>query len=255
MFNRRIRVLAPRAIDANKYTHGVVGVIAGSDEYPGAGLLCVGGARRGGAGFINYLVTDRSVADRVIASYPDVVLVNSVGDSRANAWVIGPGAPKVAKRFALPETKFLVLDAGFVNLAKKSKAEFTVITPHEGEFKAMGYEVELPGDRIPLALKAARELGVFVLLKGSNTVIATPGGLSLVESSGGSELATAGTGDILAGFIGSMLASWNPDNEGAVLEVLIKSARAHAFAGKRAYRANRSLVATDLLDALARVVL
>ena len=255
MFSRRIRVLAPRDIDANKYSHGVVGVIAGSDEYPGAGLLCVGGARRGGAGYINYLMTEKRVADLVIGSYPDVVLLADVNESKANAWVVGPGAPKLPKRFALPATKFLVLDAGAVNMAAKSKAEFTVITPHEGEFKALGYEVSGPSDRIPLALKAARELGVFVLLKGYNTVIATPGGLSLVESSGGSELATAGTGDILAGFIGSMLASWNPDNEGAVLEVLIKSARAHAFAGKRAYRAKRSLVATDLLDALARVVL
>ncbi len=255
MFNRRIRVLAPRAIDANKYTHGVVGVIAGSDEYPGAGLLCVGGARRGGAGYINYLFTEKRVADLVIGSYPDVVLLDSISESKANAWVIGPGAPKLPKRFSLPTTKFVVLDADAVNVASKSKAEFTVITPHEGEFKSMGYVVEHPNDRIPLALKAARELGVFVVLKGFNTVIATPGGLTLVESSGGSELATAGTGDILAGFIGSMLASWNPDNEGAVLEVLIKAARAHAFAGKRAYRAKRSLVATDLLDSLARVVL
>jgi len=76
----------------------------------------------------------------------------------------------------------------------------------------------------------------------------------LENHSGGPELATAGTGDVLAGFIGSMLASWRPDNEESALEVLNKAVNAHSLAGKMGHRRYRPMTALDLLDELPQVI-
>ncbi len=254
VFTRRLKVLALRSINAHKYSHGVVGVIAGSEKYPGAALLCVGGARRGGAGYINYLELESRPSKLLLATYPDVVHISNPSESKANAWVIGAGAPSLPKKFLLPSSKFLILDADALNLVDQSKAEFTVITPHEGEFAQMGYPISKPEQRISQALKAAKDLHVFVLLKGPSTVIASPDGACLVESSGGQELAVAGTGDVLAGFVASMLASWNPDNSKDVIQVLQKSVRAHSLAAKRSTRHRNPMTATDLLNELPLVI-
>jgi len=84
-------------------------------------------------------------------------------------------------------------------------------------------------------------------------VIASPDGKSLVDTSGGSELATAGTGDILAGLIGSMLACWNPENLSQTTQVVAKAVKLHGLAGALAAKSLVPVVATDILDALPRV--
>jgi NAD(P)H-hydrate repair Nnr-like enzyme with NAD(P)H-hydrate dehydratase domain len=143
-------------------------------------------------------------------------------------------------------------------IATNSNTPFTVITPHEGEAKKLGFEITGVGNKLALARKEAaiamaKKLHVIVVLKGQNTVIASPDGRSVIDRNGGSELATAGTGDILAGLIGSMLASWKPENLVETTQVVAKAVKLHGLAGALAAKSFAPVVATDVLDALAKV--
>jgi hydroxyethylthiazole kinase-like uncharacterized protein yjeF len=253
VITRRIKVLNERSLDAHKYSHGTVAVIAGSDQYPGAAVLTVGGARRGGAGYIQYLDLNERPTDLVLQTYPDVIK-RGLKNLEADAWVIGSGAPELPRRFTMPSSSYLVLDAASILLVRDTRSVFTVITPHEGEFKALGYAVTRSEDRVMLAKQAAQDLNVYVLLKGPRTVIASPIGKVVEVRAGGPELATAGTGDVLAGFLASMLASWKPSSENEMLEVLEKAVRAHGLAGKRAEKNYPPMTALDLLNELPKVI-
>lgn len=245
--------LPVRQSDAHKYSHGKVAVIAGSDKYPGAAVLCVGGARRGGAGYINYVALSKFATELVMNAYPDVVPLSKAREFKGDAIVIGSGAPKLPRGFTFPESRYLVLDSDAMALASNSDTAFTVITPHEGEAAKLGFPVK-KGDRKSAALALAKHFHVIAVLKGHNTVIASPDGSVIIDKSGGSELATAGTGDILAGLIGSMLASWAPSNLKECLQIVAKAVTAHGLAGKLASKNVAPLTATDLLDALPLVL-
>jgi len=120
-----------------------------------------------------------------------------------------------------------------------------------GELKFLGYESgDFQLDRVALASKIAREQNAIVVLKGNQSVIAAPSGKVVIDKNGGAELATAGTGDILAGLIGSMLASWKPETEKEVVEVVAKALTMHGRAGKAASKLNAVVTATDLLSQL-----
>lgn len=234
---------------SNKYNRGVVGVVAGSDQYPGAAVLCVGGARRGGAGYVKYLKQSEIAASLVLNQFPDVVLVPSV-EAPADAWVIGSG---LACTNVLPEAGALVLDAGALRHVQRHRDRIVVVTPHEGEAKAMGFDIA--GDRRATALHMADELNVIVVLKGHRTVIAAPSGVFVEDQFGGPELSTAGTGDILAGLIGSMLASWKPANVEQAHDVVAKAVAMHGQAGAIAAKEFVPVTAMDVLAALPRVAL
>lgn len=253
MIKKRLKVLAVRDFNSNKYSHGIVCVVSGSAQYPGAGVLTVGGARRGGSGYIQYADLGELPTALVLGAYPDV-LIRKIKDIEADAWVVGSGNPNLPLRFKFPQSQYLILDAGAISFVNKSRSTFTIITPHEGEFAKLGYTVVKSGDRDILAAQAARELNVCVVLKGPSTVVTTPDGLILTVDSGGPELATAGTGDILAGFIASMLASWKPQTTKEVMNVLGKAVSAHGLAGKRAAKRVRPLTAPDLLNEIPRVI-
>jgi hydroxyethylthiazole kinase-like uncharacterized protein yjeF len=245
--------LPVRKNDANKYSHGKVAVIAGSDKYPGAALLCIGGARRGGAGYINYVALDKLPSQLVLSAFPDVVPINKVKEFSGDAIVIGSGAPKLPRGFTFPESRYLVLDGEAMALAANSDTAFTVITPHEGEAMKLGFQVK-NGDRKGCALAISKHFHVITVLKGFNTVIASPDGSVIINKSGGSELATAGTGDVLAGLIGSMLASWQPTNLKECQAVVAKAVDAHGLAGKFAAKSKAPITSTDLLEALPLVM-
>jgi hydroxyethylthiazole kinase-like uncharacterized protein yjeF len=237
--------------DAHKYSHGTVAVVAGSAQYPGAAVLSTGGARRGGSGYIRYINQDNFCKSLVAAAYPDVVCEDTVSSIEADAWVIGPGNPKpVYNSIATPIT-YLVLDAGSISDIKEYSAKFIVVTPHVGEAKKIGFESGLSQiERKKLALKMANELQCVVLLKGRKSVVVSPHGAYFVDKIAGPELATAGTGDILSGLIGSMLASWKPVNENEVAEVVFKAVTAHAWAGRETARLIAPVTATDILERL-----
>jgi len=236
---------------SHKYSHGTVGVIAGSDEFAGAALLCVGGARRGGSGYINYIYNDEFTRNLVVSAYPDVVTRPKAKDLKVDAWVIGPGNPKLRRRFNIARSKYAVLDAGAMKYARRINAEFVVITPHEGEARKLGFVIgEGDAGREQSAIEMAEALGCVVVLKGHHTVVASPDGLAVINELAGPELATAGTGDILAGLMGSMLASWKPENYRDVVVVVFKAISAHALAAAAAANEINPVTSSDILKYL-----
>ncbi|MCR6032414.1 NAD(P)H-hydrate dehydratase [Nocardioides sp. zg-579] len=196
----------PRPQD-HKYTRGVVGVRAGSAEYPGAALLSVAGAACGLAGMVRYVGED-PVADRVRQAHPEVV-----GAGRVQAWVVGSGGGEHAGEAlaaALADEVPTVVDADALRHLRPSHGRpDLVLTPHAGELAAMlGRErTEIEADPLGWARRAAEEHAAVVVLKGRRTVTARPDGRVRVTTTGTPWLATAGAGDVLGGVVGALLAT------------------------------------------------
>jgi ADP-dependent NAD(P)H-hydrate dehydratase / NAD(P)H-hydrate epimerase len=200
----------------DKYTRGVVGVVAGSAAYTGAAVLCVGAALKSGAGMVRFVGGPEASA-AVRARWPEAVL----GAGRVQAWVVGPGLgtePDAADRVreALASDVPVLVDAdGLTALAQhpewareraaRAPSALTVLTPHDREYERFGSPVG--DDRVAAARRLAEDLGATVLLKGSTTVVASAAGPARVNLTGTSWLATAGTGDVLAGVTGTLLAA------------------------------------------------
>ncbi|MEI6405981.1 MAG: ADP/ATP-dependent (S)-NAD(P)H-hydrate dehydratase [Actinomycetes bacterium] len=235
-------------IDAHKYSRGVVGVIAGSENFPGAAVLSVGGARRGGAGYVKYFSQYPFPTQLVLQAYPDVVPISDLDSDKCDAWVIGSGAPEILR---LPKSPIVVLDGSALSMTNIVHEGITIITPHEGEAEKLGYLVK---DRKATAQKMASELNAIVVLKGPGTIVATPSGFLEVDRNGGKELASAGTGDILAGLMASMMAAWRPTNFEDAAKVALKAIKAHGLAGKLAAEKSGPVVATDVLSALPKIL-
>ncbi|MGW3629475.1 NAD(P)H-hydrate dehydratase [Streptomyces sp. NPDC005122] len=208
------RLPAPGA-ESDKYRRGVVGIAAGSARYPGAAVLAVSGALRGGAGAVRYV---GPAADAVISRFPET-LVSDLGPARAGrvqAWVVGPGAGEDASAVAevLAAEVSVLVDADGLRLADRAtvrgRTAPTLLTPHAGEAAALlGVSREsVEGARLASVRELAARYGATVLLKGSTTLVADPGGgVVRVNPTGTAWLATAGSGDVLSGLAGSLLAS------------------------------------------------
>lgn len=199
----------------NKYTRGVVGLVAGSTDYPGAGVLATGAAISGGAGFVRYA---GSAARAVRVRYPEVVVQEGARPSQLNvqSWTVGPGigtddAAGDLVADVLSTSVPVVVDADAITLVAGSpdlvrgRSAPTVLTPHDGEFARIAGG---PGvDRLASARSAAHDLGAVVLLKGDATIVAAPDGRAWINRTGTPWLGTAGSGDVLSGLIGSLLAT------------------------------------------------
>ncbi|MFC4942765.1 NAD(P)H-hydrate dehydratase [Pseudonocardia sp. GCM10023141] len=199
----------------DKYSQGVVGVAAGSATYPGAAVLATGAAVLATSGMVRFAGTARAtVGER----WPEVVATDTVDAAgRTQAWTVGPGigtddAGREVLEAALQRDVPLCLDADAITLLAQHPGlraavhgRPVVITPHAGEFARIAGEVGT--DRVAAARHAAVELGVTVLLKGNATVVADPDGRALVHPASGSWAATAGSGDVLSGLIGALLAA------------------------------------------------
>jgi ADP-dependent NAD(P)H-hydrate dehydratase / NAD(P)H-hydrate epimerase len=199
----------------DKYSQGVAGVAAGSDAYPGAAILATGAAVLATSGMVRFA---GSAAQSVLAHWPEVVTAPTVeAAGRTQAWAVGPGigtddAGREVLAAALAKNVPMVIDAdGITLLAHHDELRAAlsgrpaVLTPHAGEFARIAGEVG--ADRIAATRRAAAELGVTVLLKGNATVVADPDGRTLVHPSTGSWAATAGSGDVLTGITGALLAA------------------------------------------------
>ena len=199
-----VRRLLPRPDpDAHKYTRGVVGVRAGSATYPGAAELCVAGASSGLAGMVRYV---GAAAGTVRAVRPEVV-----GEGRVQAWVVGSGTDSDAAEHlaaALVDEVPVVVDADALQHVKDPLTVPAVLTPHAGELAAMTGADRADVEARPLAhaRAAAERFGAVVLLKGRHSLIAGDGRVR-ATTTGVPWLATAGAGDVLAGLIGSLLAT------------------------------------------------
>ncbi|AVT33453.1 NAD(P)H-hydrate dehydratase [Plantactinospora sp. BC1] len=243
--------------EEEKYSRGVVGLATGSATYPGAAVLSVGGAVAGPTGMIRYAGGARA---EVLRRYPSVVAADRVTEAgRVQAWVCGSGlgtddAAATELRCVLAAPVPVVLDADALTLlVDGSMAERLrerdapiVVTPHDREYARLCGEP--PRDRVAAALQLASWMNAVVLLKGDRTVVATPDGQAFANPTGTPALATAGTGDVLAGLLGSLLAAGVPAERAAAAAAYL-----HGLAGQEAARRG-PVVAADVAAALRRVI-
>ena len=236
-----LRLLLPEPTSRDtKYSRGTVGFVTGSDAYPGAALLGVAGAQGTSPGFVRY-VGPRRVGDLMLLAHPEVVVTESFASAGpAQAWVLGSGigissqgrtlphVPRVEMqldnlRAALAEVPLAVIDAGALDLigaTQLAAGAHHILTPHQGELCRLLNRLDPQNfvhperlDNLEFALeatlRAAGLTGHTVLLKGSVTLVADPDGNSVSVGPNSPKLATAGTGDVLAGIIGG-IAAQNP---------------------------------------------
>jgi hydroxyethylthiazole kinase-like uncharacterized protein yjeF len=207
--------LSPPSAGDDKYSQGVVGVVAGSATYPGAAVLCTGAALRTRPGLVRYA---GNAADGVRAAWPEAIVTDGqpADAGRVQSWVVGPGmgtdddARDVLGEVLATDLPVVVDADALTMLAReqdlvRGRTAPTLLTPHDREFERFGADVGT--DRIGAARRLAADLGCAVLLKGEATVVADAGGTAFVNATGTPWLATAGTGDVLSGIAGSLLAT------------------------------------------------
>jgi hydroxyethylthiazole kinase-like uncharacterized protein yjeF len=284
-----VAALLPRpTAETDKYRRGVLGILAGSSRFTGAANLAVGGAVRGGAGMVR-LVTAEAAASVVRQHWPEAVLTvvgaevpaerAVAGAGQVQAWVAGPGFgtdPSAAAQLGdvLSTSLPVLVDAdGITILADHPellpRPAPTLITPHAGELARLLHcdRAAVEARRLEHASRAAAELGVTVLLKGSTTVIASASGSPpvLVNATGTGWLATAGSGDVLSGLAGSLLAQGLAPPEAAAVGAYLhgmaaRLAAAGASGTRGAVGASRPVSegapigAADLIEALPAAI-
>ena len=251
----------------DKYSRGVVALRTGSAAYPGAAVLGVEAAWRSGAGYVRYL---GGAADAVLARRPETVAGTDIGSTRVGAWVIGSGTDaahrsdheQAALHRILAGTAPVVVDAGALDLAEGTAAPL-LLTPHAGELARLRDQLGLdPADldsefaRVSAVVETAERVDATVLLKGARTLIAAPGEQPIVVGNAPHWLATAGTGDVLAGVLGALLAA-APDRPHA--ETAAAGAWLHGYAAALASDAvdgavGHPIVALDVAEALPRAI-
>ena len=262
--------------ESDKYRRGVVGLLAGSDRFAGAAVLATGGAVRGGAGMVRVATADvpamavrQAWPEAVLTVHPDDGDIDLGSVGRVQAWVAGPGmgtGPHAAARLAavLATDLPVLIDAdgltivsqtaGLLPRAGGSNGAPALVTPHAGELaRLLGTDpASVEARRLDHARQAAAELGATVLLKGSTTVIARPGHPTvLVNPTGTGWLATAGSGDVLSGLAGALLAQGlAPAWAAAAAAYLHGMAARLAAAGGPGGAAEAPIGASDVVRAL-----
>lgn len=269
-------VLPRRAPDAHKHSAGIVAILAGARGLSGAAVLCARGAARAGAGYVVLGAPDE-VERAAAAALPEVVKLPLGGPEtlgpeafeafsetlgRASALALGPGLGRGAAQGelvarVLGEARLpVVVDADALNalagnpgplLARRAPC---VLTPHPGELARLlaTTSAAIQADRLGAARAAAERFGCVVLLKGMRTVVAEPSGRAVVNPTGGPELATAGTGDVLTGVIATLLAAGAEPFAAAWA-----SAYLHGLAGAIAARGRGcGVLAGDVAEALPK---
>ncbi|MEH2514417.1 hydroxyethylthiazole kinase-like uncharacterized protein yjeF [Nitrobacteraceae bacterium AZCC 1564] len=258
-------------IDGHKYARGHAVVMSGNLAFTGAARLSARGALRAGAGLVT-LVSPRD-ALAVNAAALTAVMVRAIdtpeqfkdflADKRLNACVIGPaagvgGRTREFVQAAVAAGRAAVLDAdALTSFADDPEALFEmiqqnddpqiVLTPHEGEFARLFKALpEGCSTKLERARFAAQQSGSIVLLKGADTVVASPDGRAAITANAPPWLATAGAGDVLAGMIAGMLAQGVPAFEAACIAAWMHGEAAQEF--------GPGLIAEDLPDALPAVL-
>ncbi|MGH3641961.1 MAG: NAD(P)H-hydrate dehydratase [Mycobacterium sp.] len=247
----------------DKYSQGVTGVLAGSATYPGAAVLCTGAAVAATSGMVRYAGT---AAGEVVSHRPEVIATPSINAAgRVQAWVVGPGigtdeAGATALWFALDTDLPVLVDADALTILAahpdvvSNRTAPTVLTPHAGEFARLAGHP--PGDdRVTAARKLADAYGATVLLKGNVTVIAEPGSAqAYLNPAGQSWASTAGSGDVLSGIIGSLLAAGLPPGEAAAMGAFVHARAAGLSAadpGPRSAPTSASRILAHIRSAIA----
>ncbi|HEY2313392.1 MAG TPA: NAD(P)H-hydrate dehydratase [Streptosporangiaceae bacterium] len=256
--------------ESDKYRRGVLGLVAGSEQYTGAAVLSAGGAIKGGAGMVRLVSAAPAIGvarqhwpEAVVTTYdpdrPDQAIEQA---GRVQAWAVGPGIGTGETALALlaavlaSDVPVLVDADGITVLAEHrdllTRQGPTLITPHAGELARLlnADRSDIEARRLYYARAAAAELGITVLLKGSTTVIAEPDASRpvRVNATGSSWLATAGSGDVLSGLAGSLLAQGLPPPDAAAAGAYL-----HGMAGRLAAR-GAPIGASDLIGAIPAAI-
>ncbi|MDP9694080.1 UNVERIFIED_ORG: hydroxyethylthiazole kinase-like uncharacterized protein yjeF [Arthrobacter globiformis] len=271
-----LAVLLPRpSRRAHKYSRGVLGVVAGSPAYPGAAVLACRGALAAGVGMVRY-VGPPEVADIIRHSCPEVVCsTGTVAETHVQAWLVGSGMDGKDEeemqrvRDAVDSGLPTVADAGALPVLPDVLAPQVVLTPHAGELATLlqrlgadlGREA-VEASTLAAVRRAAGLTEATVLLKGASTLVASPYQDFYSQSEGTPWLATAGSGDVLAGIIGALLAQVgsdvgrfrgmgiDPDERWAAIAAM--GASLHGLAGASA-AAGGPLTAGRIGDALPEI--
>lgn len=261
--------LPKRPSTANKGTFGKVLTIAGSENFPGAAYLACASSYRVGAGLVT-LATDKTVKIIVSRKLPEVTFLSydevdkKIGEY--DALLIGPGLGQsnqivefLDKLFKLPSLPKTVIDGDGLNVLSKTDNRWrryklnAVLTPHPGEMgRLAGLTIEeIQASREEVAIKFAKKWNRVVVLKGANTVIASPAGEEFVSPFANPALATAGTGDVLAGIIAGLLAQGLNLFDASCVGVYL-----HGLTGESAKKemGDAGVVASDLLSFLPKAI-
>jgi hydroxyethylthiazole kinase-like uncharacterized protein yjeF len=261
----------PRA-EGHKYTRGHAVVVSGGISTTGAARLAARAALRAGAGLVTIASPREALAVNAAANLTVMVrpvdgakeLSEFLADRRRNAVVLGPGGgvgPAMREQVAivLASTSAVLLDAdaltssaddlaGLATMIAKRGGRDVVLTPHEGEFSRL-FKVISENSNVQAKLEksrlAARSSGAVLLLKGTDTIIAAPNGRACIADNAPATLATAGSGDVLAGLIAGLLAQGMPGFEAASAAVWLHGEAANAF--------GPGLIAEDLSETLPKV--
>lgn len=264
-----VAALLPRAAhETDKYARGVVGIACGSAAYPGAGLLATGGALHAGCGAVRYS-GPREVADDILRRWPEILVGEALpaDTGRVQAWVCGSGFP-TDDGYAAQRTRQViesglpaVLDAGAlsyigpegganaISVGEAGLGARIVITPHAGEAARLlgASRADVEARRLDSVRRLADTYGCTALLKGTTTLVATPDGSSVrVNPTGTPALATAGSGDVLAGLIGGLLAARLEPLDAASVGAYL-----HGMAGRIAHGAGEGSDVGGALGGLA----
>lgn len=273
------RILRPRDAESHKGTHGHLAVIAGGLGKTGAAILCARAATRAGSGLVTVgcpAVVLPTVANGILEAmtwplpddgagglaYGDATALHALLKDKRAA-VVGPGIGTGTDREALVRELAttrplpLVLDADALNClaalgaghARPEHAPPLILTPHPGEMaRLLAVTTEsVQQDRLATARRAASAYDAVVVLKGARTITAAPDGRAWINLSGNAGLAAGGTGDVLAGIIGSLLGQGYAPEDAATLGVFL-----HGFAADRiaARRGMIGMIASDLIEEL-----
>jgi NAD(P)H-hydrate epimerase len=260
-------IIKSRPKFSHKGTFGHLLLLAGRKGMAGAAVLSAKAALRSGAGLVsvhsaesNRIIVQGFIPEAIFQEDNNKDIITEFADIESyNAIAVGPGigtkavTTKMLKLLLETAQKPIVLDADALNIISTNKdlmrliPQNSIITPHPKEFDRLFEKSENAYNRMLKAKENAQDLQIIIVLKGAHTLIALPDGTLFFNSTGNSGMATAGTGDVLTGIIGSFLAqSYSPENA-AKLGVYI-----HGLAGDLALekQSNESLIASDIIDSL-----
>ena len=253
------RLVPRRTAASHKYSHGHALVLGGGIASSGASRMAARAALRAGAGLVTVVCPEAALATHaaqltavMVAPFADQAgFERQLEDPRRNAVLLGPGAgvgEALCQQVlaALASRRTCVLDADALTSFADRPAELfaaiagpCLLTPHEGEFRRL---FDLEGDKLTRARAAALRSGAVVLLKGADTVVAAPDGRAIIQPDAPATLATAGSGDVLAGIALGLLAQGMPVFEAAAAAVWLHAAAAESL--------GPGLIAEDLIEAL-----
>jgi hydroxyethylthiazole kinase-like uncharacterized protein yjeF len=236
--------LPPLDPGGHKYDRGLVHALAGT--MAGAIALAAKGAARAGAGYV------RISTSKPIDGLPSAIVqidTAPVNDERIGCLLVGPGLGDIPQVLTLALTskapKLIDADAiGLLGEPERLKGQDAIVTPHEGEFRKLFGE--LPGSKPDRALEAAKRSGAIVVYKGPDTLVASPDGRLGFAPPAPAWLASAGTGDVLAGIIAAMRARGLPSFEAACAGVWLH--------GRAAGIAGPEMIADDLAAAIPQAI-